>query len=61
MTIAIWCIFIAATLPYVAFGFVKGLDPERPRFHVGDLAGQQARGTAPTSMAWRRFPGSPRP
>jgi uncharacterized MAPEG superfamily protein len=43
MTIAIWCILIAATLPYVAFGLVKGLDPEQPRFHVGDLQGQSMR------------------
>jgi len=25
MTIAIWCILIAATLPYAAFSFVKGI------------------------------------
>ena len=43
MTIAIWCIFIAATLPYVAFSFVKGLDPIQPRYHVGDMAGQSIR------------------
>ena len=43
MTIAIWCIFIAATLPYVAFSFVKGLDPNQPRYHVGDLVGQSVR------------------
>ena len=43
MTIAIWCILIAQILPYVAFGFVKGLDPEQPRFHVGELAGQSVR------------------
>jgi uncharacterized MAPEG superfamily protein len=43
MTIAIWCILIAQVLPYIAFGFVKGLDPEQPRFHVGDLKGQSAR------------------
>jgi uncharacterized MAPEG superfamily protein len=43
MTIALWCIFIAAALPYVAFGFVKGLDPNQPRFHVGDLEGQSVR------------------
>ena len=42
MTIAIWCIFIAATLPYVAFGFVKGLDPNQPR-RAGDLIGKAAR------------------
>ena len=43
MTIAIWCILIAATLPYVAFSFVKGLDPNQPRHHVGELIGQSAR------------------
>lgn len=43
MTIAIWCVLIAATLPYVAFGFVKGLDPNQPRYHVADLVGKSAR------------------
>lgn len=43
MTIAIWCILIEQILPYVAFGFVKGLDPEQPRFHVGELVGQSVR------------------
>ena len=43
MTIAIWCIFIAAALPYVAFTFVKGLDPNQPRYHVADLVGQSVR------------------
>jgi uncharacterized MAPEG superfamily protein len=43
MTIAIWCILIAATLPYVAFSFVQGLDPNQPRHHVGDLVGRSAR------------------
>jgi len=43
MTVAIWCILIAATLPYVAFGFVKGIDANQPRYHVGELAGQSAR------------------
>jgi uncharacterized MAPEG superfamily protein len=38
MTIALWCIFIAATLPYVPFSYIKGLDPIQPRHHVGDLA-----------------------
>ena len=37
MTIAIWCIFIAATLPYVPFAMVKGLDPIRPRIGVDKL------------------------
>lgn len=43
MTIAIWCIFVAATLPYIAFAFVKGVDPNQPRSHAGDLVGQSAR------------------
>ena len=43
MTIAIWCIFIAATLPYVAFSFVNGLDPNKPRYHASDLDGQSIR------------------
>jgi uncharacterized MAPEG superfamily protein len=43
MTIAMWCIFVAATLPYVAFGFVRGLDPNQPRHHVGDLIGKSLR------------------
>ena len=43
MTIAIWCIFVAATLPYVAFSYVKGLDPNQPRFQAGDLVGRSVR------------------
>ena len=43
MTIAIWCIFIAATLPYVPFSYVKGLDPIQPRHHVRDLAERSLR------------------
>jgi uncharacterized MAPEG superfamily protein len=43
MTLAIWCIVIAAILPYVAFSFVKGLDPNQPRDRVGDLDGQSLR------------------
>ena len=43
MTIALWCIFIAATLPYVPFSYVKGLDPIQPRHHVGDLVERSLR------------------
>jgi uncharacterized MAPEG superfamily protein len=43
MTIALWRIFIAATLPYVPFSYVKGLDPIQPRHHVGDLAERSLR------------------
>ena len=43
MTIVLWCIFITATLPYVPFSYVKGLDPIQPRHHVGDLAERSPR------------------
>jgi uncharacterized MAPEG superfamily protein len=43
MTVAIWCILIAQILPYVAFSFVKGVDPTQPRYRVGDLEGQSVR------------------
>ena len=43
MTIALWCILIAATLPYAAFSFVKGLDPIQPRDRLGDLGARSAR------------------
>jgi uncharacterized MAPEG superfamily protein len=56
MTIAIWCIFIAATLPYVAFAFVKGLDPIQPRNRIGDLAGQSARAYGAHLNALETFP-----
>ncbi len=56
MTIAIWCIFIAATLPYVAFSFVKGLDPDRPRYHVGELVGKSVRAYGAHLNAFETFP-----
>jgi uncharacterized MAPEG superfamily protein len=43
MTIAIWCILVAQILPYIAFSFVKGVDPNQPRYQVGDLSGQSLR------------------
>ena len=43
MTIAIWCILVTMTLSYVPFSFVKGLDPNQPRYHVGELVGQSVR------------------
>ncbi len=56
MTIAIWCILIAQILPYVAFGFVKGLDPEQPRFHVGELVGQSVRAYGANLNGLETFP-----
>ena len=56
MTIAIWRILIAAILPWVAFGFVKGLDPNQPRARAGDLAGQSARACGAHLNALETFP-----
>jgi uncharacterized MAPEG superfamily protein len=56
VTIAIWCILIAATLPYVAFGFVKGLDPNEPRVGVGGLVGQTARAYGAQLNGFETFP-----
>ena len=60
MTIAIWCILIAAALPYVAFSFVKGIDGRQPRAGVGGLEGQAARAYGAQLKASRRFRCSPR-
>jgi len=43
MTIAFWCVLIAAFLPYVAFGMVRGLDPKLPRASARDLEGAALR------------------
>ncbi len=56
MTIAIWCILIAGTLPYVAFGFVKGLDPRQPRAGVTGLEGQAARAYGAQLNGFETFP-----
>lgn len=56
MTIAIWCILIVATLPYVAFGFVKGLSGGQPRVDVGVLEGRSARAYAAHLNAFETFP-----
>ena len=56
MTIAIWCILIAGTLPYVAFSFVKGLDGRQPRAGVGRLEGQAARAYGAQLNGFETFP-----
>ncbi len=56
MTVAIWCILVAAILPYVAFSFVKGLDPLQPRFHVTELSGQSIRAYGAHLNALETFP-----
>lgn len=56
MTIAIWCILIAGTLPYVAFGLVKGLDPSQPRAGVAGLDGRAARAYGAQLNGFETFP-----
>jgi uncharacterized MAPEG superfamily protein len=56
MTIAFWCILIAGTLPYVAFSFVKGLDPSHPRAGAAGLVGRQARAYGAQLNGFETFP-----
>ncbi len=55
MTIAFWCVLVAALLPYVPFGLVKGLDARLPRAGVMDLAGLSARAHAAHLNAFEAF------
>jgi uncharacterized MAPEG superfamily protein len=56
MTIAFWCVFVAALLPYAPFGFVKGLDPKNPRADVKNLEGLSARAHSAHLNAFEAFP-----
>jgi uncharacterized MAPEG superfamily protein len=56
MTIAIWCILIAATLPYVAFAFVKGVDPTAPRTSVPALDARSTRAYGAQLNGFETFP-----
>jgi len=56
MTIAFWCVLVAALLPYVPFGLVKGLDPKAPRVAVKDLTGLPARAHGAHLNAFEAFP-----
>jgi uncharacterized MAPEG superfamily protein len=56
MTIAIWCILIAGILPYVAFSFVRGIDPNQPRVGVADLQGRAARAYGAQLNGFETFP-----
>ena len=58
MTIAIWCILIAAVLPYVAFSLVRGIDPNQPRLNAGVLEGRSARAYGAHLNGLETFPGS---
>jgi uncharacterized MAPEG superfamily protein len=56
MTIAIWCILIAGTLPYIAFSFVKGIDGEQPRAGTPNLQGRSARAYGAQRNGFETFP-----
>ena len=49
-------VLIAATLPYVAFSFVKGLDPIQPRYNLGDLAKESIRAYGAHLYGLETFP-----
>jgi uncharacterized MAPEG superfamily protein len=57
MTIAFWCVLIAALLPYVPFGFVSSkLDPRAPRLGASKLEGLPARAHGAHLNAFEAFP-----
>ncbi len=56
MTIALWCVSIAAMLPYVAVLLVKGRDNESPRASEAKLTGRDARLVGAQLNAFEAFP-----
>jgi uncharacterized MAPEG superfamily protein len=57
MTIAFWCVFVAALLPYVPFGLAAGrLDPKTPRIGAAELEGVAARAYGAHLNAFENFP-----
>jgi uncharacterized MAPEG superfamily protein len=56
MTIAIWCILVAAILPYVSAGFVRGLDRNEPRGHLAALEPRSVRAYGAQLNAFETFP-----
>ena len=55
MTIAFWCVLVAALLPYVPFALVKGLNPQTPRATVPKLEGLPARAHGAHLNAFEAF------
>ena len=56
MTVAFWCVLIAALLPYVPFGMVSSkLDRNTPRLGVAKLEGLQARAYGAHLNAFETF------
>jgi len=57
MTLAIWCVLVAAFLPYVPFGLASPkLDPHAPRRNVQKLEGLAARAHGAHLNAFEAFP-----
>ena len=57
MTIAFWCVLIAALLPYVVFGPAAAkLDIKLPRKLIGDLEGTAARAYGAHLNHFEAFP-----
>jgi uncharacterized MAPEG superfamily protein len=57
MTIAIWCVLVAALLPYAVFGPASArLDIKQPRRLIGDLEGIAARAHGAHLNHFETFP-----
>ncbi|MBN8281254.1 MAG: MAPEG family protein [Gammaproteobacteria bacterium] len=60
MTIAYWCVLVAAFLPIVWVAFAKfgakGFDNARPREFLGNLQGWQARANHAQQNSYEAFP-----
>jgi uncharacterized MAPEG superfamily protein len=57
MTLAFWCVFVAALLPYVPFGFASTrLDPHAPRLGAPALQGLAARAYGAHLNGFEAFP-----
>jgi uncharacterized MAPEG superfamily protein len=57
MTIAFWCVLVAALLPYIAASFAaRLLDPKLPRKNVANLQGLPARAHGAHLNAFEAFP-----
>ncbi len=56
MTIAIWCILIAAMLPYLPFVYVRGIDRNEPRAHIAELDPRSVRAYGAQLNGFETFP-----
>ena len=57
MTVAIWCVLVAALLPYVPFALVsRRIDPHAPRLGALKLDGLAARANGAHLNAFEAFP-----